>query len=71
MLNATVQCLAPPSGITATGSAVVRSRLASLFLGGDPAREIVAFRRGEVVCLSEEEGRWRLRRTLNPESLTE
>lgn len=70
-LNATAQCLAPPSGMTATGPAFIRSRLASLLLGGDPAREIIAFRRGEVVCFSQEEGRWRLRRTLDPEIVAE
>ncbi len=43
------------------------SRLASLLLVGDPAREIVAFRMGAIVCLSREEGQWRLRWILVPE----
>lgn len=42
-------------------------RLASLLLLGDPAREIVAFRMGGIVCLAREEGRWRVRWVLTPE----
>jgi hypothetical protein len=56
---------------TATGPAVVRSRLASILLVGDPAREIVASRPGGVVCLSREDGRWRLRRALIADILAE
>ena len=62
MLNAPGQCLAPPSSIT--GSGYVNSRLASLLLVDDPAREIVPSRSGRMVCLSQEHGRWLLRRAL-------
>ncbi len=43
------------------------SRLASLLLTADPAREIIAFRMGGMVCLSEWEGQWRLHWILTPE----
>jgi hypothetical protein len=62
MLNAAGQCLAPASSITGPG--YVSSRLASLLLVDDPAREIVPSRSGGVVCLSQEDGRWLLRRAL-------
>ncbi len=45
------------------------SRLASLLLVGDSAREIVAFRMGGIVCLGRDEGRWRLKWILTPELL--
>ena len=45
------QCLAPSGARTVTEPASVGSRLASVFLRG----------RNGVVCLSEENGRWRLR----------
>lgn len=62
LLNAPGQCLGPPSSMTDRG--VVSSRLASLLLVDDPAREIVPSRSGGVVCLSQEDGRWLLRRAL-------
>ncbi|HEU5261100.1 MAG TPA: phosphohistidine phosphatase SixA [Gemmatimonadales bacterium] len=43
------------------------SRLASLLLVGDPARDIVAFRMGGIVCLGNDEGRWRVGWMLTPE----
>jgi phosphohistidine phosphatase len=43
------------------------SRLASLLLVGDPAREVIAFRMGGIVCLSRREGRWRLSWALTPQ----
>lgn len=44
------------------------SRLASLLVAGDPAREVVAFRMGGLVCLDRStEGRWRVRWALTPE----
>jgi phosphohistidine phosphatase len=43
------------------------SRLASLLLAGDPAKEIIAFRMGGIVCLSERERQWRLQWILTPE----
>jgi hypothetical protein len=45
------QCLAPAGGHAITDPAPVGSRLASVFLGGHDG----------LVCLSEENGRWRLR----------
>jgi hypothetical protein len=45
------QCLAPSGARTVTEPASVGSRLASVFLRG----------RDGVVCLSQENGRWRLR----------
>jgi phosphohistidine phosphatase len=42
-------------------------RLASLLLAADPGKEIIAFRMGGIVCLSREEGGWRLRWMLTPE----
>jgi hypothetical protein len=52
-----------PSDAT-TGPALVRSRLASVLVADDPAREIIASRPRGVVCLSREDGRWLLRRAL-------
>lgn len=43
------------------------SRLASLLLVGDPAREMIAFRMGGIVCLARDEEQWRLRWILVPE----
>lgn len=43
------------------------SRLASLLLTGDGEPEIIAFRSAGVVCLSRENGAWRLRWCLTPE----
>lgn len=43
------------------------SRLCSLLLLGDPDRELVAFRMGGIVCLTMDQGRWRLRWMLTPE----
>ncbi|MGH7548209.1 MAG: phosphohistidine phosphatase SixA [Gemmatimonadales bacterium] len=43
------------------------SRLASLLVVGDPARDIVAFRMGAIVCLGNDEARWRVRWMLTPE----
>jgi hypothetical protein len=51
LLVASAQCLAPSGARTVTDPAPVGSRLASVFLRG----------RDGVVCLSEENGRWRLR----------
>ena len=50
---ASAQCMAPSGDRTVTEPASVGSRLASVFLRG----------RDGVVCLSEENGRWRLRGT--------
>ena len=47
------------------------SRLASLLLVGDRAKEIVAFRMGGIVCLSREEDRWRLKWILTPELVSQ
>ena len=47
------------------------SRLASLLLVGDPATEVVAFHMGGIVCLSRQEGRWRLAWALTPEVAVE
>ena len=47
------------------------SRLASLLLVGDLAREIIAFHMGGIVCLSRREGRWRLSWALTPEIIIE
>ena len=69
MLNAPGQCLAPPSSITGRG--YLSSRLASLLLVDDLAREIVPSRSGGVVCLSQEDGRWLLRRSLIPDIVAE
>ena len=49
---ASAQCLAPSGARTVTDPAPVGSRLASVFLRG----------RDGVVCFSEENGRWQLRR---------
>lgn len=43
------------------------SHLASLLLVGDPAKEIVAFRMGGIVCLAREQEAWRVRWILTPE----
>lgn len=44
------------------------SRLASLLLVGDPAKEVIAFRMGGMVCLGRgDDGRWRVRWALVPE----
>lgn len=42
-------------------------RLTSLLVVEDPAREIVAFRMGAIVCLSNDGGRWRLKWILTPD----
>ena len=47
------------------------SRLASLLLVGDPAREIIAFHMGGIVCLSRQEGQWRLHWALTPQLTAE
>jgi phosphohistidine phosphatase len=47
------------------------SRLASLLLVGDPAREIIAFQPSGVVCLSKGDGRWRLSWALTPNLVAE
>jgi phosphohistidine phosphatase len=47
------------------------SQFASLLLVGDPAREVIAFRPGGVVCLSQENGRWRLSWALTPNLVAE
>jgi phosphohistidine phosphatase len=46
------------------------SRLASLLLVADPAKDIIAFRMGGMVCLSQREGQWRLLWILIPEITT-
>lgn len=51
----------------ATGPALVPSRLASVLVVDDAAPEIIASRRPQVVCLSQENGRWRVRRALTRE----
>ena len=43
------------------------SRLTSLLLVGDPARQIAAFRMGGIVCLDRAEGVWRVKWILTPE----
>jgi phosphohistidine phosphatase len=43
------------------------SRLASLLLVGDPAREIIRFRNGAIVCLVKTERGWLLKWILTPE----
>jgi phosphohistidine phosphatase len=43
------------------------TRLASSLLLGDPAREIIRFRMGAIVCLSKIEGRWLLQWILTPD----
>ena len=43
------------------------SRLASLLLVGEPAREIIRFRNGAIVCLIQAEGRWLLQWVLTPD----
>jgi phosphohistidine phosphatase len=43
------------------------SRLASSLLVGDPAKEIIRFRMGAIVCLVKVEGRWLLGWVLTPE----
>jgi hypothetical protein len=65
------QCLAPTWGQAVSDSAFVRSRLASVFLRGNPTRQITSMGRSGILCLSQEEGRWRLRRTRNPELLVD
>lgn len=46
------------------------SRLAALLLTGDPARDVIAFRMGGIVCLVRGEGGvWRVRWALTPELL--
>lgn len=42
-------------------------RLTSLLVLGDPARELVAFRMGGVVCLGRDASGWRIRWILTPE----
>lgn len=42
-------------------------RLASLLVLGDPARQMIAFRMGGLVCLGRDEGGWRVRWILTPE----
>ena len=42
-------------------------RLVSSLLVGDPAREILRFRNGAIVCLARAEGGWRLHWILTPE----
>ena len=46
------------------------SRLTSLLLVGDPAREVVSFRMGAVVCVTNEQGRWWVKWILTPELVT-
>src|SRR3989442_468298 len=46
------------------------SRLTSLLLVGDPAREIVSFRMGAIVCVANEQGRWWVKWILTPELVT-
>jgi hypothetical protein len=56
----TGQCLAPPTDRELARPDAVSSRLASVFLGrGSPLGTGVG--PDELVCLSAEEGRWRLR----------
>ena len=43
------------------------SRLVSLLVVGDPARDIVAFRMGGIACLGRDEGGWCLKWILTPE----
>jgi hypothetical protein len=58
---------APLPNDAATGPALVSSRLASALVIDDAAPEIIVSRRPQVVCLSQESGRWRLRRALTRE----
>jgi hypothetical protein len=62
MRSAAAQCLAPEGGRATADAGVVRSRIASVFLGRSPTRQITGSRGDGVVCLSDEQGRWRLRR---------
>ncbi len=43
------------------------SRLCSLLVTGDVAREVVTFRMGGIVCLSRDERSWQVRWILTPE----
>ena len=45
------------------------SRLTSLFVTGDPTREIVAFRNAGVVCLGREGPGWRVRWMITPDQV--
>lgn len=45
------------------------SRLTSLFVTGDPTREIVAFRNAGVVCLGKERRDWRVRWMITPDQV--
>jgi hypothetical protein len=54
------QCLAPDHRLTPADPAFVRSRLAAVLV-----------ERGEVVCLSQEAGRWGLHRMRDAEILAE
>lgn len=42
-------------------------RLASLLLTGSPDADMIEFRMGGAVCLSKEDGKWRVRWILRPE----
>jgi len=46
------------------------SRLASLLLTGDSAREVIAFRNGGIVALVQDEGGWHLKWCLVPQILS-
>ena len=56
-----------PGPLMLVGHLPHMGRLASLLLAADPGKEIIAFRMGGIVCLSREEGGWRLRWMLTPE----
>ena len=55
------QCLAPPTDRELVRSDAVSSRLASVFLGRRSPPAVTGARPDELVCLSAEDGRWRLR----------
>ncbi|MFQ5889174.1 MAG: phosphohistidine phosphatase SixA [Gemmatimonadota bacterium] len=58
---------AAPEPVMLVGHLPHLGRLASLLLVGDEERELVAFRNAGVLCLSRDDGRWRIRWYLPPE----
>ena len=54
------QCVASHSGLAANGPSIVQSRLALTFAAAGPGD--IDGRSGELACLSQEGGRWRIGR---------
>lgn len=60
-----------PDSLMLVGHLPFMSRLTGLLLTGDPEREVIRFQNAGVVCLREDEGRWRIDWMIVPDMVSE